>query len=210
MVRASMAWVCCHVKPASRYGTSTERGYEQFFNQNPCDTGILPTVRTKRGWHVWCQRDLRAPRTLLGGEFRGKGLTVAPHSVGGDFTYRWIVPLPAGPLPFVPHTVFGVKDVAETAESHLSADSVGSADSVLSATYVIDWTLPVEAGERNDFLMKLARGLKFNAGLAEAAMADLMKIVKAWHDRALPVISTRGFSETWIDFRRALRMRRIR
>ena len=51
--------------------------------------------------------------------------------------------------------------------------------------------------------MDLARGLKFNCGKGEAALSDLKPIVQAWYRRALPVVNTKDFDETWSDFAHA-------
>jgi hypothetical protein len=48
--------------------------------------------------------------------------------------------------------------------------------------------------------MKLARGLKFNCGLQDADRAVLLAIVRQWHQLALPIIGTKPFEVTWMDF----------
>jgi hypothetical protein len=59
-------------------------------------------------------------------------------------------------------------------------------------------TLPVGPGRRNRCVFHLARRLK--ALLPEATADELRPIVSEWHRRALPVIRTKAFTETWADF----------
>jgi len=101
----------------------------------------------------------------------------------------------------------GVTEKAETTETTeaislpISAVSAISAVSVTSsADDIILKTLPKQAGERNNRLLDLARGLRFNAGMADRSFPELKLIVRRWHDLALPVIGTKEFAETWADF----------
>jgi len=59
-------------------------------------------------------------------------------------------------------------------------------------------TLPEGPGRRNRCVFHLARRLK--ALLPEAMADELRPIVRDWHRRALPVIRTKAFTETWADF----------
>jgi hypothetical protein len=61
-------------------------------------------------------------------------------------------------------------------------------------------TLPRGPGRRNRLVFELARALKAIPALADAAAIDLEHIVRTWHRRALPFISTQPFEETMIDF----------
>jgi len=45
--------------------------------------------------------------------------------------------------------------------------------------------------------------LKALPELADVASVELELVVRSWHKRALPSISTKPFEETWIDFLRA-------
>jgi hypothetical protein len=64
-------------------------------------------------------------------------------------------------------------------------------------------TLPIGPGKRNKLVMQLARSLKAIPELADAPAQPLRPYVKRWHRLALPVIGTKPFDETWIDFLRA-------
>jgi hypothetical protein len=69
-------------------------------------------------------------------------------------------------------------------------------DAILAAT------LPEHAGRRNDKLFELARVLKAHPALCDAEPKTLRPIVARWHRLALPIISTKPFEESWIDFLR--------
>ena len=80
-----------------------------------------------------------------------------------------------------------------------------SASSALSATpeEIIELTLPRSQGARNACLMRLARGLKLNAGLADRSLTEIKPYVRRWHDGAWPTIESKEFDESWCDFVRA-------
>ncbi len=64
----------------------------------------------------------------------------------------------------------------------------------------IDCTLPIEGGQRHKQVFELARALKAIPQLADADPQQLKPIVREWHSKALPVITSKPFEETWIDF----------
>ena len=178
----------------------SRESYESFKDNNPALAFDLPTVRTYRGFHVWCRSDCHRIIKLDDGEFRGKGYTLAPHSIHPNGArYEWINPLRSGRLPEVDSKVFvGDKDVTECTEAISSVVSVPSVVSVtspdpLSVTLsdpdsIIKSTQPTKPGERNSCIMNLARGLKFNAGLADADGDTLRALVRAgirWRCRTL-------------------------
>ena len=55
-------------------------------------------------------------------------------------------------------------------------------------------------GKRHRRLFDLARELKAIPALASADLARLKPIVRNWHQAALPIIRTKPFDETWLDF----------
>ena len=63
--------------------------------------------------------------------------------------------------------------------------------------------------QRNACLMTLARGLKFNAGLASTNLSSIKEHVRAWHRRAVPYIGTKDCDTSWADFLRAWKTARI-
>jgi hypothetical protein len=84
-----------------------------------------------------------------------------------------------------------------------SVHSVGSVTPDSDIEGVILSTLPRMQGERNRMLFKLARRLKAFPSLVDATVEDVMPYVRRWHDAALPVIGTKPFEDTRVDFARA-------
>jgi len=64
----------------------------------------------------------------------------------------------------------------------------------------ISETLPTGPGQRNRQLLVLARYIKAIPECARDSPSQLRNVVKAWHKQALPVIRTKEFEETWMDF----------
>ena len=64
-------------------------------------------------------------------------------------------------------------------------------------------SLPTRPGKRNEQVFALARALKAVPGVSEAPAMDCKPFVRRWHELARPVITTKPFEETWIDFMRA-------
>jgi hypothetical protein len=61
-------------------------------------------------------------------------------------------------------------------------------------------SLPTTEGQRNRCLFRLARHLKGIDALSSAEARALRPIVEEWHRRALPIISTKDFLESWAEF----------
>jgi len=195
-------------------------GFDKWADRNPALAKLLPRYSTGRGKHIWCRSNLPKIVKLDDGEFRGNGLSIAPHSRHRTgHVYQWEVPLMEGPLPLVESSVFIPKaegNVTESTEGHcsvLSADSVLSVSSpdqqassvlsVLSVTTpdsIINATLPQREGERNTCILNLARGLKFNSGIKIEETERLLSILRRWHGLALPRISTKSFDVARADF----------
>jgi hypothetical protein len=86
----------------------------------------------------------------------------------------------------------------DTPSSYLASVSLSSLSSVVETS--IAETVPNVEGTRNFQLFQFARRLQ---GIPELAGCDpkrLRPLVKEWHRRALPHISTKDFDETWADF----------
>lgn len=64
-------------------------------------------------------------------------------------------------------------------------------------------TLPGGIGERNDRLFDFARILKSFPELAGCEPEELEVYVRQWHLKALPVIGTKDWGETWYAFQQA-------
>jgi hypothetical protein len=65
---------------------------------------------------------------------------------------------------------------------------------------VISQTQPRHPGERHRRVFDLARGLKYDAGCADAPLPELRNMVRCWYTQAVDQITTKDFSETWADF----------
>ena len=65
---------------------------------------------------------------------------------------------------------------------------------------VLNSTLPTHPGQRHRKLFSLARGLRFDCGLAEAPPKELKAIIRRWYEMAKPCIGTQDFTESWSDF----------
>jgi hypothetical protein len=173
---------------------------------------VLPTVQTARGWHVYCRSTAAGIVNMGDGELRASGCyCLAPPSLhpSGEL-YRWTITLPDGALPILNPIESGLCNRANTASADHGADRddgdnrpppllVSSAPALLSAVlHALERTLPHRAGERNRQLFDLARRLK--AIMPNTAPNELRPIIGEWHRRALPVIGTKPFLETWADF----------
>jgi hypothetical protein len=181
--------------------------------QNPEDAGTLPTVRTARGFHVYGRLDEEAYATLPDGELRadsGHYIVLPPSQHPDGPTYAWLNPLPDGPLPLLPASLIGDACRQETQQTQgnprqhsqpiacARTSSTSAQARELEVEQAITATLPTGAGQRNACLFRLARALK--GFLPDATPTELRNIVGAWHLRALPVIRTKDFGESWSDF----------
>lgn len=95
-----------------------------------------------------------------------------------------------------------VSDVSEVSELSEVSDTAGTGGSEVSDTLerVMQASLPTKPGERNERVLRLARGLRFDCGMGDRPLPELKPIVRKWHTRALPNMTTKGFTETWSDF----------
>jgi hypothetical protein len=191
----------------------TMDGYKRWAGAHPDLAGTLPTVQTARGRHVY----FRGPdgfHELGDGEYRGDSLhyCVLPPSRHPNGTeYRWVISLPQGDLQTIDPAEVGlcnradVEDRADTADGEdtappqsLLVSAAPSAPAPSAVLHAIESTLPRRAGERNRRLFDLARRLK--ALVPGATMADLRPIIVEWHRKALPIIATKPFIDSWGDF----------
>ena len=178
--------------------------YHQWADNNSNLAKALPTVQTVRGFHLYFQGP-EGFQTLSDGEYRGDSghyclLPPSRHPTGQD--YRWIVPLPDGDLPevdpldtgLVPPIAQATQATQATQDTHCMCPPMTmTVDAAISAT------LPTGPGQRNRLLFQLARYLR--AIIPAASVEELREIVRQWHTRALPFITTKDFSTTWEDFR---------
>ncbi len=178
----------------------------------------LPTVATARGRHVFFAAEERFEK-YADGELRGtqKQITVLPPSLHPSGTvYRWLI-APVAELPQVDPVEAGLcniegaedtEDTGGTQQPHESSVlqsrpqpySPTSSIPTDPAEEAILATLPTGEGQRYYALFALARRLKSLPHLADADLADLKPLVRRWHQLALPVIGTKPFEESWLDF----------
>ena len=72
----------------------------------------------------------------------------------------------------------------------------------ISVEEIVTFTIPTCQGQRNRNIFDLARGLRYDLGM-DRDPTILKPIVKRWHEKALPVIGTKPFDDTWADFQNA-------
>jgi len=93
--------------------------YDRWADEHPDLATTLPTVETARGRHVYATAATDRILQLQDGEVRGGGYCLLPpsrHPTGAE--YRWLVPLPEGPLPEIDPVAAGwVADVTESTET---------------------------------------------------------------------------------------------
>lgn len=178
----------------------------------------LPTGRTARGYHVYFRRGEVSLQQLPDGELRGAGCTclLPPSKHPDGDCYRWEREPGDGPLPEIDPASAGL--MPQGVQQKRTDDNRGrtevdrrtprairsvagcSEDEIENA---IAATLPTAEGTRHQQVFKLARALRGIPGLASADPNDLKPIVRRWHSLALPIITTKPFEETWIDFLKA-------
>ncbi len=191
--------------------------YEGWAAAHPDLAATLPTVETARGRHVYICSTWSGFAKLADGELIGTPghyclLPPSIHPTGAH--YRWAVPWPDGGVPSVdPYDAGFLSETERTEETESQSNQGGHAHcSVPSVSQLVDspvddaleaairGTQPSEVGQRNRAIFKFARALKAIPALADAPVATLRDIVRRWHERALPVIGTKPFDETWAEF----------
>jgi hypothetical protein len=195
----------------------TVESYRRWAAAHPGLAATLPTVETRRGFHVY----FLGPEGFTefdDGEYRADSghycLLPPSRHPGGGQPYRWVVPLPAGPLPAIDPVKEGLccgateiaessgenRDTGDSAGKLMTADDMGVCGAVEDA---IRATMPSGPGQRNRMIFALCRRLKALPHLADADPGELRDVIQRWHQLALPAIRTKPFEETYIDFLRA-------
>lgn len=179
----------------------------------------LPTVRTKRGYHVYFRCPGLHTKALRDGEMRAALVYVLlpPSAHVTGVRYEWIVPLgeeiatidpsKAGLLTERPETPESPESPEEDREWHrpslvspvsLPSLSVNS-DLPHKVAEAIRDTLPRGAGERNDQVFRYLRCLKGMPEYATVSVYHIQPLVRAWHRQALPIVGTKDWDATWAD-----------
>lgn len=177
--------------------------YEVWSLNNKTLSKELPTVRTKRGMHVY----FTGPELFVkleDGEYRGDPghYSILPPSKRADgLPYEWIVPLPKGNIQYVDPIEVGLYQ--KTDETLLEVMRSTAYTAQLSVLRSIEETIPNGEGHRNNCIFHLCRRLKFLPCLKGVGVNDLRGVMLEWFNRALPQITTKEFDISWADFRYA-------
>lgn len=190
-----------------------ESTYAHWYEQHANLGAILPTVATPRGKHVYFTCPTCSTRYVEAGELRAAGSYVlAPPSLHpSGVQYRWLVNLSADGVPVIDDPAaaglipaldrdHGVDGADRGKQKIIENTEAMKGDPIEEAILA---TLPLSPGKRNRAVFNLARALKAIPSIAGADEAQLRVIVKRWHMLALPVIQTKPFEATWIDFLKA-------
>jgi len=195
--------------------------YERWAAAQPELARSLPTVETARGRHVY----FRGPEGFVAfddGEYRGDAkhyCLLPPSRHPSGHLYCWTIPLPPGSLPAISDpraagllhqdTQRGTEKTETTEQAETDRENTenrrqqkqlcrqGGTGEIEAA---IVETLPTRAGQRNRKIFDLCRRLQALPDLATLDPGILRPVVTAWHERALLVIGTKEFSETYADF----------
>jgi hypothetical protein len=198
--------------------------YREWASRYPGLAMSLPTVRTKRGFHVYFRSTSTSIKPFDDGELRGNGICVLPPSKHpSGCIYRWVISLPEGDLPVVDPFAGGLAEpltertedtetqrhgetedteaIASVSLSSSVLSVIGDDDETRSALLrAIVKTLPRSEGNRNWCVFQFARHLWAIPALADLELKQLRPIVEEWHRLALPTIGTKPFDDTWKEF----------
>jgi hypothetical protein len=177
----------------------------------------LPTAQTGRGAHVYFRSRQPIYVDYGDGELRGDGghNCVAPpllHPSG--VTYQWLtppVPGRGGNLLLLDPAASGLRQqwigrtkscTGAAKERHTPSSMTVCGTFPLDIEIAIQRSLPTRAGQRNAGLFVFGRLLRSIPDYSNASADAMESFVIRWHERALPVIRTKPYRESWSDFRR--------
>jgi hypothetical protein len=195
----------------------TVAGYQTWAAAHSDLARTLPTVRTRRGFHVYCRLREELYVDLGDGELRAdaRHFTVLPpseHPDGG--IYRWLRhPQSPGDFPDLDATGAGLLPHRPQSQSHhLKAwvnhnDLVGGVPlggeegvppAMTAAREAVLRCLPHGPGQRHHQLLRLARGLM---DVAPGVSADYWRdALLFWWTHAKRVVRTTDFGVSWAEF----------
>jgi hypothetical protein len=186
----------------------------------------LPTARTPRGFHVYFRSNREVYREHGDGELRGSAkqyVVIPPSKVPDGASYEWLIPpVPGrgGNLRFLNPTKAGLDRPWHPPDKHHKHDNQGNVTQEIinsicaspvwvsnvnsnpntSIQSLILANLPCQHGQRHHRLFDLVRRLKAIPAFANADPLTLERIVRQWHQAALPAIRTKRFAPTWSEF----------
>jgi hypothetical protein len=203
--------------------------YDRWAGAHPDLASTLPTSATSRGFHVYHRTEQERYVKQPDGEYIGDSkhyVLLPPSRRRDDLLYRWIIPL-ANDIPVVDPVSAGLLPL--THSEHTQSDTTDTQSDTTETTQIKaqtrlteyyrpsnpsyplhmsdmlaganEATLPTGPGQRNRRLFDLARRLK--AIMPGASPSELEPIVRQWHTAALPVIRTKDWIESWVDFQTA-------
>ena len=184
---------------------------------------MLPTVKTRRGSHIYFRCDVLKHNVDLPnheGELRYNGVNILPPSAHQTGTrYQWTVsPFDIDRIPILPPNFAeefgwrkkegvrispnGTEKTESTEETEITEKTeeiiVVCVDSELEP--IIRRCLPKQEGVRHRQVFDLARELKTLHRFRESNPRCFEQVLRRWHELALPVIGTKPWEETWFDF----------
>lgn len=177
--------------------------YEKWADEHPDLAALLPTVETARGLHVYFLADVRRIIIYPDGELRGAGYCLLPpsrHPSGA--TYRWLVPLPDGPLPLVDPYACGLASLTEESSKEQKPEKrpllYAAERSSVTLPPEVRATLPTQPGQRHHAIFNLVRLLKGTHPGAESE--QFRSLFADWFERARPHVETQDFGLSWGEF----------
>jgi hypothetical protein len=199
----------------------TIKSYDRWKSAHPDLAAVLPTVRTRRGRHVYfrcagVQYQMMDDGELITGSKHYAALPPSTHPLGGQYVWEiqpsenipllaesflhdMLSPAKERPDPLPP--LQGDRDnppLAPNDSGQSCPRQAGMKEEAIDAA--IRYSLPKAPGQRHRLIWPLVRAMR-NAGMATTK--DCRPHVMKWHELALPVIGTKEWAETWGDFLRA-------
>lgn len=179
----------------------TEVSYQEWSDAHNDLANVLPTVRTHRGYHVYCRSATERFADPMDGEFRADNvhyclLPPSVHPEGGSYT--WTVPLTPD-IPLLDPVQVGLLPPSPAPPINLLC--VLSPKPIRNTAEIIRATMPTAQGQRHRRLFDLARHLKGVSGLD--SVSDAEPILREWWRQAKPVVRTKAWETSWQDFRNA-------
>ena len=196
--------------------------YEQWKSKHNGLAETLPTVKTSRGMHVYFRSE--EGKTIAYNKIDllvSRKYVLLPPSIHPDGpTYEWIIP-PNGELPVLDPDEYKLDRLTEETEDReeieeIEAIYIGKDNCIYLPDFLkkynfdknkskkiyeaITHTQPKTEGQRNKKIFYFCRWLKGVPELADLPVKELKPIVREWHQKALPVIGTKSFMDTWADF----------